>query len=110
MSNYFRITVYHPVHNISAIMDSNGKFEKLWQFSAHLVHKGFKIIAVGDSNIFLEVEINLVKHELNNYILRAYAKNKPQYTTFNVNEVNYKAIKVGNKTYIPDKTMNESVY
>ena len=44
MSNYFRITVYHPVHNISAIMDSNGKFEKLWQFSAHLVAKGFKII------------------------------------------------------------------
>lgn len=46
MSNYFRITVYHPVHNISAIMDSNGKFEKLWQFSAHLVAKGFKIIEV----------------------------------------------------------------
>ena len=46
MSNYFRITIYHPVHNISAIMDSNGKFDKLWQFSAHLVGKGFKIIEV----------------------------------------------------------------
>lgn len=44
MSNYFRITVYHPVHNISAIIDSNEKFEKLWQFSAYLVAKGFKII------------------------------------------------------------------
>lgn len=50
MSNYFRITVYHPVHNISAIMDSNGKFEKLWQFSAFMVSKGFKIIEV-DSKI-----------------------------------------------------------
>lgn len=46
MSNYFRITVYHPVHNISAIMDSNGKFEKLWQFSAYLVSKCFRIVEV----------------------------------------------------------------
>ena len=52
MSNYFRITVYHPVHNISAIMDSNGKFEKLWQFSTHLVSKGFKIVSVAGADNF----------------------------------------------------------
>ena len=44
MSNYFRITAYHPTYNISAIFDSNGRFEKLWQFSACLVANNFKII------------------------------------------------------------------
>ena len=43
MSNYFRITAYHPEQDLSAIFDSNGYFEKLWQFSAYLIQKGFKI-------------------------------------------------------------------
>ena len=47
MSNYFRITAYHPEQDLSAIFDSNGYFEKLWQFSAYLIQKGFKIIEVG---------------------------------------------------------------
>ena len=36
MNNYFRITAYHPKKNICAVFDSNGKFEKLWQFSSFL--------------------------------------------------------------------------
>ena len=44
MANYFRITAYHPAKNICAIFDSNGRFEKLWQFSSYLVQKGFKIV------------------------------------------------------------------
>ena len=51
MSNYFRITAYHPVKNICAIFDSNGRFEKLWQFSAYLVQKGFKIVEVSARTI-----------------------------------------------------------
>ena len=50
MANYFRITAYHPEKNICAIFDSNGRFEKLWQFSAYLVQKGFKIVEVGADN------------------------------------------------------------
>ena len=49
MSNYFRITAYHPAKNICAIFDSNGRFEKLWQFSSCLVQKGFKIVEVGNA-------------------------------------------------------------
>ena len=52
MTNYFRITVYHPVEDFSAIIDSYGMFDKLWQFSAYLVEKGFKIIAVGNDEQF----------------------------------------------------------
>ena len=42
MANYFRITAYHPEMDCSVIMDSNGLFDKLWQFSADLVKRGFK--------------------------------------------------------------------
>lgn len=33
MANYFRITAYNPNEDVGMIVDSNGKFEKLWQFS-----------------------------------------------------------------------------
>ena len=70
MPNYFRITVYHPVHNISAIMDSNGKFEKLWQFSAHLVAKGFKIIEVKSGYELNDEDIPKLERDNVHIILR----------------------------------------
>lgn len=103
MSNYFRITAYHPEEDLSIIMDSNGLFEKLWQFSADLVQKGFKIIEVGNSDKFLEGDISLSEPKPDKYILRANAKGKPQYTTLNVDGVTYKAIAVENRTYVPDR-------
>ena len=57
MSNYFRITAYHPAKNICAIFDSNGRFEKHWQFSAYLVQKGFKIVEVSSDDKFLDGNI-----------------------------------------------------
>ena len=57
MANYFRITAYHPAKNVCAIFDSNGRFEKLWQFSAYLVQKGFKIVEVGADDTFLDGNI-----------------------------------------------------
>ena len=71
MSNYFRITVYHPVHNISTILDSNGKFEKLWQFSAFMVSKGLKIIEVDRKNKFDDGDIPKTTQEAGHIILRA---------------------------------------
>lgn len=75
MSNYFRITVYHPVHNISAILDSNGKFEKLWQFSAFMVSKGFKIIEVDSKNKFDDGDIPKTTQDAVHIILRACKSN-----------------------------------
>ena len=46
MNKYFRIKGQNPKDNYSFIIDSNGTFEKLWQFSAYLVQKGLKIIEV----------------------------------------------------------------
>ena len=34
MANYFRITAYSPAEDVGMIVDSNGRHEKLWQFSA----------------------------------------------------------------------------
>ena len=75
MPNYFRITVYHPVHNISAIMDSNGKFDKLWQFSAFMVSKGFKIIEVDSKNKFDDGDISKAARDAVHIILRACKSN-----------------------------------
>ena len=77
MANYFRITAYHPAENLSAIFDSNGRFEKLWQFSAFLVQKGFKIVEVGSDDKFHEGNIPKVQEDTS-LILRACAKGKPK--------------------------------
>ncbi len=88
--NYFRITAYHPEKNISVITDSYGKFEKLWQFSAFMVQKGFKIIAVGNDETFTDGNIERQTEPLTDkIILRACSADKPNVTTGKV-EVNNK--------------------
>lgn len=78
MKNYFRITAYNPEKNICAVFDSNGRFEKLWQFSAHLVQKDFKIVEVGGEDKFLEGDFNRAPVEQDKIILRACAKGQPK--------------------------------
>ena len=77
MTNYFRITAYHPKKNISAIFDSNGRFEKLWQFSSYLVQKGFKIIKVGGDDKFLEGDLPKVPKGPSLFV-RACCKGTPK--------------------------------
>ena len=77
MANYFRITAYHPTENLSVIMDSNGLFEKLWQFSAYLIQKGFKIIEVGNEEKFDEGDMPKAERDTVHIILRACKSGKP---------------------------------
>lgn len=79
MTNYFRITAYHPEQNISVIMDSYGKFEKLWQFSAYMVQKGFKVLEVGNEGSFTDGNIERAEYDAERMILRACQKGKPAY-------------------------------
>ena len=76
MANYFRIAAYHPARNICAVFDSNGRFEKLWQFSSYLVQKGFKIVEVGGNDKFLDGDFPKVPED-NQLIVRACAKGEP---------------------------------
>ena len=90
MANYFRITAYHPTENLSVIMDSNGLFEKLWQFSAFMVSKGFKIIQASKDDFDFG---NMPKegYQKNNIILRAHASGQ--------RDIRQGRIMVGEKSY-----------
>ena len=78
MANYFRITAYHPTENLSVIMDSNGLFEKLWQFSSFMVSKGFKIIEVGGEDKFDDGDMPKAEQDTVHVILRACKSGKPE--------------------------------
>ena len=51
-NNYFRLTAYYPAEDISCIMDTYGKYDEIWQFSAYLVKLKFKIIDVAGKGQF----------------------------------------------------------
>lgn len=101
-NNYFRITAYYPEDNFSFIVDSNGKFEKLWQFSAYLVSKGVKVIEASKQEQMLDINIELAPQDNEHIILRANADDKPEYVEQTINGITYKAIKVADKIYIPN--------
>lgn len=91
MANYFRITAYHPKEDLSVIMDSNGMFEKLWQFSAFMVSKGFKIIEVGNEEKFDEGNMSKAERDTAHIILRACKSGQP--------DINDNHITVEGKSY-----------
>ncbi len=97
MNNYFRITGYVKEKDICFIMDCNGMFEKLWQFSAFMVQNKIQIIEVGNSDKFIDGNIGLVDYDANHITLRATN------ITYERDGITYKAIKVGDKIYVPDK-------
>ena len=103
-NNYYRITAYHPEKDISIIMDSFGKFEKKWQFSAELVKRGLKIIEVSDDEQFLEGNIPILSNQTDKFVLRAYANGKPEYVTQTIHGTECSAVKLGDKIYIPNKS------
>ena len=103
-NNYFIITAYYPEDNFSFIVDSNGKFEKLWQFSAYLISKGIKVIEASKQEQMLDINIEPAPQDNEHIILRANADDKPEHLTQTINGVTYKAIKVADKIYIPDRT------
>lgn len=77
MNNYFRITAYDSETNIGFIADSNGKFEKLWQFSSYLVLKGFKVLAVSKEENFTYGDFPKAKED-DKIILRSCDFGQPQ--------------------------------
>lgn len=108
MNNYYRITGYCEEKDFCFILDCYGMYEKLWQFSSMLVQKGLKVLEVGNDTKFIDTigESRLARVEPNTekILLRANNKGKPEYTTQTVNGVAYKAVKVADKVYIPDRS------
>ena len=104
MNKYYRITGYCPENDFSFIVDSNGMFEKLWQFSAFLVEKGLDIIEVARLENVIDINIDQVEEDKEHIILRANADGKPEYVNHTIDGITYRAIKVADKIYIPDNT------
>ena len=103
-TKYFRITGYHPQDNYCFIMDSNGMFEQLWQFSSYLVKKGLKILEVSTDEQFKDIDIKPAEENKKQMILRANAKGKPIYTEKIINGIPQTVVTVGEKSYIPKIT------
>ena len=81
MKNYFRITAYHKTLNISMIMDSYGKFNELWEFSAYLVAKGFNILEVHKADKFTDGNFPKAEQDNEHVILRAAQYGMPDVET-----------------------------
>ena len=95
---YFRITAYSKDNDFSCIIDSNGMFEKLWQFSAYLVSKELNIIEASKLEDITNTNISLAPEDTEHIILRATQDGK-------VEQLN-NAIKVADKFYSTKKENN----
>ena len=91
MNNYFRITAQSLDGSYCFIADSYGHFEKLWQFSAYLIEKGFRIIAVNAEGKFEFGNIPKASPDPDHIIIRACAKGKAVIDGNNIT--------VGNRSY-----------
>ena len=76
-TEYYRITAYHASAGLSIIADSYGKFEKLWQFSAYLIERGFRIIAVDREQFFIDGTMPKVDAPSEKLMIRAVGKDEP---------------------------------
>lgn len=103
MNNYFRITAYNTEYNFCFIIDSNGMFEKLWQFSSFLVSKGLKVLEVSKQENMIDVNIKPVEEDNKHIFLMATMYGEPRRIEQTINGITYKAIEVANQIYIPNK-------
>ena len=103
-TNIFKdVLYYYQKEDFSFIMDCFGKFEKLWQFSVFVRDKGINVLEVSKDGNFLDGNMDRVEYDKENAFLRATQKGKPDYVPYEVNGTDYKAVKVDNCIYIPDK-------
>ena len=103
MTKYFRLTAYEPSNNITMILDSNGAFEKKWQFSAFIIAKGCKIINVTDEENMIDINCGKMDYNPKRFRLMAAIEGEPKSIKYTINNVEYDAMQVGDKIYIPQK-------
>jgi len=101
MSNYFRLTAYEPNKDITMILDSNGLFEKKWQFSSFVIQRGCKVISITDGDSMIDINVGKMEPNPNKFRLMSYIEGKSEKIKQNYDGTTYDAIKVGDKIYIP---------
>ena len=76
-NNYFRVTAYYPAGNVGFIVDSNGKFASLGDFSLFLIEKGCKITQIERAENFQDGNITKIE-PCEELVLRACMIGKPE--------------------------------
>ena len=97
--DYYRITAYHSEHDISVILDSNGRFETLWEFSSFLADHGFRIVFITKSDAIADAGCPDIEPS-KKLAVRAIAKGFPESDDFIYQDRKCKAITVGSKVYV----------
>ena len=97
--NYFRITAYHPEHDIAAIFDSFGKFNALWELSAYFVAKGFKVLDACKIENLAETTFPKLEEPSDKIHLRAISKGKPDIQEFEYQERDCRVVTVYDRIY-----------
>ncbi len=96
------IVSYYPDKNVSFIADSNGKFEKLWQFSAYLKSKGCDIIAASKEENMIDEKTPPAEINDKQFIIRSCAMGTPTFSSLVIDGRTYKSLRIGNMEYVPD--------
>lgn len=96
MSKYYRATGYYPKEDIGFIIDSNGKFDKLWQLGSLLACANCEVIAICDYDKVQEVNLTRANTNNDSCIIRAITKGKPTIT----NNGETQKFQVNDKAYI----------
>ena len=105
-NNHFRVTAYHPVEDITVLIDSYGVYAEIWELSSMLVIKGFKILEVSDGTKFVDVTVPTIEPNTDRLYLRACMVGRPDIFLQTVDNRRVKVVQVENRMYIPDKTVN----
>ena len=107
MSNYYRITAYYPAEDFCFIVDSHGRFEKLWEFSSYLVSKGIKILEVANGDTFLDGNMKRAKDHPEFLFLQAISKEQPIIENTTIDGTTYRSVEICGRRYVPNR--NEGI-
>ena len=94
MSNYYRITAYYPAEEFCFIVDSHGRFEKLWEFSSYLVNKEMKVLEVSNGDTFLDGNMKRAKEHPEFLYIQSAQRGQPTITSMNIDGHTYKTVVV----------------
>ena len=110
MSNYFRVTAYHESENISVIIDSNGYFAEIWELSALMIQKGFRVLEVSDSSQFLDGNIEKADKDAESLIVLAVRASQPITATSLKSKANITRPKKTNKELLRYETYTRTIF
>lgn len=104
MREYFRVVGYCEEKDFCFVLDSYGYCNEIWELSADLIRRKYRVPIAATQGNMLDGNIPKIPYDDKAVHLRAVAIGKPQHTVLELNGVRYKAVQVGDKVFVTDKT------